>query len=56
MKWEDLPIQEQVRYEEIVSRFHPNLTQEELEKKQKNIMKVALLSINSSVSRGPPSH
>lgn len=35
MKWEDLPIQEQIRYEELVSKFYPNLNQEELEKKAK---------------------
>ena len=33
--WEDLPVQEQVKYEEIILRQFPNLTSKELEAKAK---------------------
>lgn len=33
--WDDLPMQEQVRYEELVSRHFPTLAGKELEEKAK---------------------
>ena len=52
--WDDLPNQEQTRYTLIVNQLFPNISFEELEKKQENIMKVAILSINRSVGRDAP--